>query len=140
MAEQQLDWTETLAALMDFQGYALMVQVSDRHEDRRHTPVLSAFGVLLGGVTDSGGMMALGLASRRKGNNGLLTLRHEDFEGGVRHGESHLLIKHAGLDVTIARGEKVDDDELGPEAGGGLFLGKVEGEHDDDQADDETES
>lgn len=122
---EQLDWEGLLAALLDFQGYSTMIQVSDRHHERRHTPVLSAFGVLLGGVNDEAGgeMIALDLASSVRGSNGALCLRRDDFESAVRVGPDHLSIRYAGMDVGVAK-QGDEPAELGPESGG-LYRGRI---------------
>jgi hypothetical protein len=100
----RIEWEQLLRELLDFQGYSVMVQVTDVHEERRHTPVLTAFGVMSGGLAEEHGaeMVALNLASSHRGSNGVLSLRRPDFEWGERTGDQ-LTIAYAGMLVGIVR-------------------------------------
>ncbi len=94
-----------------------MVQVTNVHEENRHTPVLTTLGIMLGGLTeaDTTEMVALNLASSYRGSNGVLALRRPDFEWAERRGDQ-LTIAYAGILVgVVRRGER--HDELGPDAG-----------------------
>ncbi|HEY4098383.1 MAG TPA: hypothetical protein VGM33_22855 [Baekduia sp.] len=114
----QLDWTQTLGALLDFQGCSVIVQVGDRHDDGHHTPVLSAVGVLSGGASDTSGLgdvIALHLASQQGGNVGVVAMQRRDFEVAKRPSPERLLVHYAGLELRVIR--ECDPVEADPDAG-----------------------
>ena len=94
-----------------------MVQVTDVHEEDRHTPVLTTLGIMMGGLAEENTteMVALNLASSHRGSNGVLALRRPDFEWAKRTG-NQLTIAYAGMLVGIVRRAEKPA-ELRPEAG-----------------------
>jgi hypothetical protein len=135
MDKTRLDWQELLGHLLDFQGWECMVQVTNRHTDRRHTPVLTAFGVMLGGLDDED-FVALNLAPNASGSNGAVFLRRADVEYAIRATENSLTIFYAGLDVGIVRAGDTPA-ELEPGAGAsGLRRGRIVGPEEADGTDD----